>query len=377
MKTLILMIRTLMLIGLLSGCGSDDNGSSSGSGSDGIETPNQNHVGWAVGRSADGYGTIIHTRDSGETWTREGNTTTIPDVDFGDVTAIDPKNVWVVGDSSPNTNGISYGTILHSSDAGESWERQGTSESIPDAELSGISAVNSQVAWAVGGVVGGTGVIMYTDDGGTHWHQQAEGNFPGVSFIMVSASDKDNIWAVGSIISEHNAFIARTTDGGANWEQININFLEDILGFIDVHAVTADIIWAVGTDGMVAVTVDGGETWVNAGPPVGLNHINGVCALDDKRAWVAADSSNFFYTSDGGVTWTKQQYLQDSEDTPEVSSAYMGLTATNEHNVWLVGFNYPSTAIVLRTIDGGEKWTDKSPLGIAALRRVSFVGDVK
>ena len=378
MKTLILMIQALVLMGFLSGCGSDDNGSSPGS-SDDIGAPNQNHIGWAVGSSADGYGTIIHTTNSGKTWKREGNSTTIPDAQMNDVAAVDQLNVWAVGESSPIINGPSYGTILHSSDAGKSWERQGTPESIPDAGFGGISAVNSQVAWVAGGAVGGAGLIMYTDDGGSHWTQQAEGNFPDTDLEMISAADKDNVWVVGSISSGGNtsAFIARTTDGGETWEQVSVNFLLNKLGLIDVHAVTADIIWAVGTDGTVAITIDGGETWVDNGPPVGPMHINGVCALDDKRAWVAEDGSNVFYTSDGGVSWTKQQGPKDNTDAPGVSSAYMGLTATSKHKVWLVGFGMPPNAVISHTVNGGKKWTDQSPSGIAALRRVSFVGDVK
>ncbi len=368
MKTLILMIQGLFLIGLFSGCGSSD------------DNETAEHIGWVVGMSADGYGTIIHTTDSGKTWKREGNITTIPNVSIEDVAAADRLNVWAVGDGSPEANGTSYGTILHSGNAGESWERQGISESIKNVSFSGISAVNSDVAWAAGGDTGGESVIMYTDDGGSHWNRQTEGSFPNVNFGMISAADKDNVWAVGAmnINGSVSAFIARTTNGGENWELVNIDILEGVEGLIDVHAVTADIVWAVGTGGTVAITINGGKSWVRTGPPAGLLHVNGVCALDGKRAWIAVDSYSLFYTSDGGFTWTEQH--KDYTDVPGLSGAYLGVTAMDENNAWVVGINSPQMQhrpIVLHTADGGKKWADQSSPANAWLRRVSFVGDVK
>lgn len=70
--------------------------------------------GWAVGDSVDGYGTIIHTRDRGKNWVRQGNQEMIPDVPLGDVTAIDQENAWVVGQNSDG-----YATILRTMDGGE------------------------------------------------------------------------------------------------------------------------------------------------------------------------------------------------------------------------------------------------------------------
>lgn len=373
MKTRYIFSATAIFIAIMfamNGCGSSSN---IDDGDNNIEVPNQNHIGWAVGSNTDGYGTIIHTTDSGATWKRQGDTKTIPDVFVNGVDAVDQLNVWAVGHSSLDADGAYYGVILHSNNGGEHWERQGISSSIPDVAFNGISALNSQTAW----IVGGEGIIMHTDDGGSHWYQQAEESFPNARFEMVSAVDQDNIWAAGEDINNHIAFVARTTDGGNNWEQINIDAFEGVIsGLIDVHAVTADIVWVVGGFGSVAITVNGGETWTSVGPG-GILDINGVCALDEKRAWIAIDSSNVSYTSDGGLTWT-QQHLAASASG--VSSVYHGITAIDEYNVWLVGSNPIDTenkAIILHTVDGGERWTEQSSPANSLLHRVSFVGDVK
>jgi photosystem II stability/assembly factor-like uncharacterized protein len=143
--------------------------------------------GWAVGESADGYGTIIHTTDGGKTWVRQGNPEMIPDAFLNGVSAVDHWNAWVVGDSSGG-----YGTILRTTDGGKTWIRQGSALSIPDVDFSGVSAVDREVAWAVGW----NGVVLNTIDGGATWVQQAQGLLPDAQFQNVSAYDRNNVWAV-------------------------------------------------------------------------------------------------------------------------------------------------------------------------------------
>ena len=78
-------------------------------------------LGWIVGTPTGGYGTIIHTRDGGQTWVRQGSPGEIPDVLLNGVWAVDARNVWVVGESDSG-----YGVILRSYDGGEHWTRQGS-----------------------------------------------------------------------------------------------------------------------------------------------------------------------------------------------------------------------------------------------------------
>ncbi len=53
--------------------------------------------GWAVGNPVDGYGTIIHTKDGGVTWTRLGGPKDIPDVGINCISVLDENNGCVVG----------------------------------------------------------------------------------------------------------------------------------------------------------------------------------------------------------------------------------------------------------------------------------------
>src|SRR5881275_28164 len=93
-----------------------------------------------------------------------------------------------------------YGTIVRTTDGGNSWTVQASD--------------TTQTLWAVsftdanhGTAVGEGGVIVGTTDGGGHWASQASGTtlqFRGVSF-----TDANNGTAVGE-----GGIIVRTTDGG-------------------------------------------------------------------------------------------------------------------------------------------------------------------
>jgi photosystem II stability/assembly factor-like uncharacterized protein len=114
-------------------------------------------VGWIIGVPADGYGVILHTTNGGENWTRQGSPNTIPNVALYDVRAVDACNAWAVGAANGN-----YAVVLRTMDGGKTWIRCGSPGSVPDFGASGIGAVDSKIAW----VVGSNGTIIHTVDGG-------------------------------------------------------------------------------------------------------------------------------------------------------------------------------------------------------------------
>jgi photosystem II stability/assembly factor-like uncharacterized protein len=78
--------------------------------------------------------------------------------------------------------------------------------------------------------------------------------------------------------------MGRTTDGGASWEQTktptsgpltNVFFLNNKKG------------WAVGHEGVIIYTTDGGSSWLNAHVKVDgfKTYLADVCFVDEKRGW--------------------------------------------------------------------------------------------
>lgn len=321
-------------------------------------------IGWAVGSPVDGYGTIIKTTDGGDTWRRQGSAAVIPDVEITNVSAVDAQNVWAVG-----ANSDGYGVILRTADGGRTWIRQAGLGEIPDVAFYGVSAVHPDIAW----VAGDGGTVLRTLDGGRTWQRRDTG-FPDAGFGAISAAGRDTAWAFGNDGNPggQRQLILNTGDGGATWtpQGSPTAFSSDML--IDGHAVDENVAWCVGTDYTVGYTRTGGVTWGNLPPVASWQHLNGVCGIGAELAWVAADYNTMFRTTDAGRTW--QQF---APDTRHGTTFVLGVTAINANIAWFVGTDVQhldDQGFILRTTDGGATWTDIVCPVNAGLRRVSFVG---
>lgn len=128
--------------------------------------------GWLVG---DG-GLVMTTADGGLTWQtppRDLPADTAPQFDFTCLAA-GGNHLWVAG--SPGT------LIMHSPDAGRSWDAQPTGQQLP---LRGLSFVDAQHGWAVGAM----GTILATRDGGRTWHRQKSGGTRAAVLCVLSREE--------------------------------------------------------------------------------------------------------------------------------------------------------------------------------------------
>jgi photosystem II stability/assembly factor-like uncharacterized protein len=326
-----------------------------------------NGVGWVVGDSVDDYGTILHTTDGGETWERQGSVKDIPDVDLHTVFAIDACNAWVVGN---NANG--YGVILRTTDGGQSWTRQGDPDQIPDVGTIGVYAINKRVAW----VTGEKGVILHTNDGGETWTRQgADTAPPDIPLRGVYASDANHVWVVGDPSSGCNGTtcgtILHTKNGGRTWERQSYepNPLSN-RALIWVHGLNARTAWVVGNF-TVLHTTDGGKTWQDITKEiVGREDFNGVFAVDKNTVWVTLDYNNL-YKYDGSQ-WQQQT-------TPSIGGYYfLRISAINKNTAWFVGTGDSSgtflTGAIFHTSNGGDSWEAQAyGKAIPELSGISFV----
>ena len=339
-----------------------------GTGCKNLTTPEPKH-GWVVGSKVSGYGTILHTTDNGDTWTRQGDTTMIPDADLKSISAVNNQTAWAVGASCPGNTTQSYGTILCTTDGGQIWTRQGSPASIPDCGFLGVSAVSDRIAW----VAGSSGIILKTLDGGAHWIQQAQGMLPNTTFQAIYAYDQNHVWAVGSnyINATDTAVILHTTDGGNTWVKQGETELQGIYGLIDVHAASPNIVWTVGTDNASFLSTDGGAHWVNKHiAQGGIVHNNAVCAVTEQASWVAVDAGAMYFTANAGDTWAHSR-------TPVhgIWPNNLGVTAISEDTVWVTsGGGGTPKGQIFHTIDRGVNWVEQFASDSSYLRGISFVG---
>jgi photosystem II stability/assembly factor-like uncharacterized protein len=109
-----------------------------------------------------------------------------------------------------------------------------------------------------------------------------------------------------------------------------------------MKAVSASTVWAVGAQGAIFKTTDGGLSWV-AQSSGSTQDLNGVAALDANTAWAVGRNGTVLRTRNGGATWAAQ-----ASGTP---ADLVDVAVGDASHVWVRG------GVLLRTADGGSTWS--------------------
>lgn len=235
---------------------------------------------WVCGR----WGAVFHSNDGGATWNRQDSGT---DLTLSALCFVDDNQGWAVGDE---------GTIVHTSDGGKTWRHQ---KSPVPYFLLDVHFADKESGW----IVTERTTILNTSDGGTTWEVQ----FEDQDYILkaVSFCDASHGWAVGEY-----GFIYHTLDGGATWEHQAGQFGWDdetgeIIGgnyLFDVVAIDPNTAWAVGIDGHITRTTDGGMTWERVITTIPPTHLLGIAA-DNRGGILICGESTLFVSADGGKSF--------------------------------------------------------------------------
>lgn len=165
-----------------------------------------------------------------------------------------------------------------------------------------------------------------------------QSNLKGISMVSSQVG-----WAVGS-----NGFVISTVDGGTSWKVSAISSAEKDL--VAIAALDANTAWAVGASGRVITTTDGGVTWVALTPFVSgaKTGLRAIARGDAQTLWVVGDQGTIVKSSDAGVTWASQNV--------GTQQSLRAVAALDANTAWAVGAN----GTVLKTADGGTTWTIQS-----------------
>ena len=191
--------------------------------------------------------------------------------------------------------------------------------------------------------VGARGMVLLSDDDGRSWRQAQQ--VPVRSGLnAVAFADAKSGWAVG-----HDGAILLTVDGGEHWALQRFDDTSDQPLF-SVYFSDARHGIAVGLWSLVRATTDGGSTWnaVKLPPPPGggktdrnLLRIFGGGA---EAMYVAAERGTVLISKDAGVTWTYR-------DTGYKGSFWTGAVAPNG-DVYVAGLR----GSLYRSRDQGTTW---------------------
>ena len=189
-------------------------------------------------------------------------------------------------------NGIvvsDWGTIYRTTNSGETWDNT-LSRSI---SFKAVCFFDS-IAIAVGGWIFAPPFDSYrifrtTDDGNT-W----TGYYCNTYLRDICLFDYSN----GIIVGESGT-ILKTTNGGAYWEPKNSGVTVNLNS---IFCVDVNNEWVVGENGTILKTINGGETWslLNSGT---TNNLLDVDFIDTNNGWAIGENGIILYTKNGGVTF--------------------------------------------------------------------------
>ena len=243
---------------------------------------------------------------------------------------------WVIGYS---------GTILATQDGGKNWSKQKSNAAEP---LYSVHFVNERMGWAVG--IEGT--ILATQDGGKNWSKQKSNTSEWLNSAHF-VNDRMG-WVVGL-----EGTILATQDSGKNWIKQNSN---TSVGLYSVHFVNDRIGWVAGVEGTILVTQDSGKSWSKQNNDTS-KPLRSVHFFNEQMGWAVGDEGTILATQDGGKNWSKQ----NSNTSEWLISAHF----VNELIGWVVGVE----GTILATQDSGKNWIKQNSNASVGLYSVHFVND--
>jgi photosystem II stability/assembly factor-like uncharacterized protein len=320
-------------------------------------------IGYAIGEKS----TVIKTSDGGNNWVKINVN---PDYHFFAIDFID-ENTGFVG-------GIPGNSIFKTTDGGTSWLQY---NSIDIYAVQTIIFIDNLTGFAAGWL-GMDSVIYKTTDGGVSWIQKTmpiqtqwdyiksfcfvnnQVGYAAGTRTILKTIDSGETWnisytgtasfnsicfpeneTIGYVVGDFNTAL-KTTDGGTIWQTINtnvssqhfynsVNFLNNQVGFI------------VGMHGIILKTTDGGLNWLNLLSNVSLGWQMSVdFPINSQTGYIAGMGQYYriLKTINGGNTWTQQ--------TINSSAGLRKIKFLDNETGYVVGDN----GVVFKTTDGGQNW---------------------
>jgi hypothetical protein len=119
-------------------------------------------------------------------------------------------------------------------------------------------------------------------------------------------------------------------------------------------------LWAVGEDGLIKYSPDGGTTW-NTQTSIADNDLHDIQFINENIGFAGGSSSNFIYTSDGGQNWISRNI-----------GIFFGLNGIYFKDANL-GWGVTVAGTIFFTTNGGASWTSQPCGSSSTLKEVYFV----
>jgi photosystem II stability/assembly factor-like uncharacterized protein len=281
------------------------------------------------------------------------------DLDLRSVHFASPEEGWVAGGRTT----VEGGVILHTADAGATWQNQLGDPQSSDRAYHDLRAVGPSLVWAVQSTGVGDHKLLRLE--GKDWKEvgtvpQHRGDYRFTSAQVGFATTREGIM--------------RTQDGGRKWQSVypcrmtaEVNGLSRNLTceFAKLFFLNERTGWAISNAGardagfVLARTQDGGSTWDSAVVLPGEDPREGSFCFIDENHGSLLTGGKFFHSSDGGKTWTGATGQVGGKPNIEFAGTQVGWAIHDRAMVY--------------TVDGGQHWISREIAFPASVEAFSLV----
>lgn len=269
---------------------------------------NQNK-GWIVGSN----GTFLVTEDAGKTWTaiKKNSDDNIRDVYFAD-----ENHGWILSERDVfGGDGFSPSYISETFDGGKNWEKV---KLLGEGKERLIRFLFSKDNF--GRAVGEAGTFYEMQDDKKIWKK----NTLPVRYLLLAGSFPDELH--GLVVGGGGTSLF-TQDGGMSWNPSSFTS-KSAFKLNSVFFINPKIGWAVGAQGKIYATNNGGKMWREQTSNVKKDLFD-VVFINTAEGWTVGDEGTILHTTTAGNIWK-----EDSSSTKHKLERVF----FNGKKVWTVGF---------------------------------------
>ena len=169
---------------------------------------------------------------------------------------------------------------------------------------------------------------------------------------------------MASIAVGRNGAVLTTANGGASWTARDPDITADLFGVALAADGVAGI--AVGRNGAVLTTANGGASWTVRDPDISADLFGVALAADGVAGIAVGRNGAVLTTANGGASWTVRD--------PDISADLFGVALAADG---VAGIAVGRNGAVLTTANGGASWTARDPDITADLFGVALAADGK